>query len=310
MLEAKNPTDGGGRGGAGVFVQRGSGTDLKNSSAAAKVKPLTSTERSRLKRKRDAASAAASPAATRAAVAPMQRVALRAVLILVALLLAGVGMSMTVTYNATTAAGADRIVLGTLAACADALALILPAAAAALWRARRRLLALMAVGLWLAAAATTASNISGFIGVHGDSFLSGRETASVERGLVLERIARLRAERAAITESRPVGEIVLAIRNASKGQIDAERVALVTARRRDEIDVQLAAVEQTVRTLPAVTTADPSASTLAGIIHVVSGVAIAADALQRARLALLLLLPLLAGLALALGSALGRRGTP
>jgi hypothetical protein len=47
-------------------------------------------------------------------------------------------------------------------------------------------------------------NVAGFIGEHSDSFFGKRETESVERGLTLDRVTRLRNERASIHEQRPV----------------------------------------------------------------------------------------------------------
>jgi hypothetical protein len=300
MLETKNPTDGGGRGGAGEDVQRLSRIKPKNSAVAAKVKPLSSTERSRRHR---AKRTAASPAVA-ATVAPMQRVALGLVLTLIAVLLAGTGMAATISYSLKTAVGADRFLLAALAAAADMLTLMLPSAAVAVWRTGRRGLALVGVLLWLAAAGITATNLAGFLGVNGDAFLTGRETAVAERTLVLERVARLRNERAAITETRPVGVITVAIRNATRATSDDQRAALAIAKRRDAIDAELVAVEATIPTLPAVNAVDPSGATISAAVSLITGVSIATGTLQRARLALLLALPLLGGLVLAIGSAL------
>ena len=282
-------------------------------SIAAKPVAMTSTQRSQLSRQRARiVAAAAAPtnaapvaAATVAAVAPnRQRVAIGGVLITTALLLAGVGMTATVTYSMTTAAGADRFLLAALAVAADLLTLVLPSAAIAVWSARRRGLATAAAVLWIAGAGITTTNLAGFVGINGDSFLAGRETASTERSLVIERIARLRAERSTITETRPVGAIVVAIRNAAKAKVDDERAGLAIAKRRDAIDAELAAIETTIATLPPVNAVDPSGATISGIVHLVSGVAIAAATVRRARFALLLALPLLGGLVFAVGTAL------
>jgi hypothetical protein len=164
--------------------------------------------------------------------------------------------------------------------------------------------------LWIAAAGITTTTLAGFIGVNGDAFLTGRETAATERSLVLERVARLRAERGAISESRPVGVILVAIRNAAKSVIDDERAALLVARRRDQIDADLAVLEGTIRALPPTSIADPASNTIAGVVHLFGGVAIAAATLQRVRFALLLALPLLGGAVLAIGGALVGRRAP
>jgi hypothetical protein len=284
---------------------------------AARPPAMTSTQRSQLKRARDAAAAAAlADAATvpsvASTVAPKVQRAIGAALIVTAVLLAGVGMTATVDYSLTTAAAAaaDRYLLAALAAAADSLTLMLPSAAFAVWSSRRRGLALAAVLLWIAAAGITTTTLAGFIGVNGDAFLTGRETAATERSLVLERVARLRAERGAISESRPVGVILVAIRNAAKSVIDDERAALLVARRRDQIDADLAVLEGTIRALPPTSIADPASNTIAGVVHLFGGVAIAAATLQRVRFALLLALPLLGGAVLAIGGALVGRRAP
>jgi hypothetical protein len=226
--------------------------------------------------------------------------------------LAAIGMLATTDYSMRTADGADRFLLAALAIAADLLTLALPAASAAVWHAKRRGLAAAAAVMWLAAAAVTATNLAGFISVTGDAFLAWRQTASTERALVLERIGRLRAERAAIVETRPVGVILVAIRNAARAKIDDERAALAIARRRDQIDAELGALSATIPTLPAVTAVDPSAAAVSGAISLVTGgrVAISDEALSRARLLLLLTLPMLAGMVLALGAALAERKMP
>lgn len=282
---------------------------------ALKTKPaLTSTERSRLKRKRDAEAARAvrDVAPTAARVAPSATRCIGAVLILTAVLLAGVGMAATVDYALKTADGADRYLLAALAAAADVLTLVLPTAAGAIWRARRRGLAVLGVLLWLTAAGVTATNVAGFLGVSADAFLTGRETAVAERGLVLERVARLRNERAGISEARPVGVIAVAIRNATRAKVEDERAGLAIAKRRDAIDAELSAVEATIPTLPAVNAADPSAATISAAVGLITGgrVVIADDVPRRVRLLALLALPMFGGLALAIGAALGGRGAP
>jgi hypothetical protein len=131
------------------------------------------------------------------------------------------------------------------------------------------------------------------------SFFKGRETASIQRGIILDQIARLRSERANISESRSIGEVTAAINNSKASKIDAERMALQTARHRDEIDRQLVGLEPQIASLPAVSTVDPSASVLSDALHV------PAVDLRRIRLCLLLGLPLCGGLLIAMAAALG-----
>jgi hypothetical protein len=175
---------------------------------------------------------------------------------LVGLGLAGIGMAATITYSIET----TGTLTAALAAAADTMALLMPAAACALWCTRRWLLAIAAWALWAGAVSVAALNVAGFIGQHTDSFLGGREVQSIERALVLERLGRLRAER---TETRPAAAITVAIRNAGRVEIENRREALVMAKRWDEIERDLAILERRLTTLPAVTMADPSAGILA-----------------------------------------------
>jgi hypothetical protein len=212
--------------------------------------------------------------------------------------LAAIGAVATITYSLETTGA----LMAALAAAADVVALILPAAACSLWTVRRRLLAAVAWCLWIAATTITASNIAGFIGQHTDSFLAGREVASTERTLVLERLGRLRAERAKISETRPIGAISVAIQNSRAADLEALRTARAIAQRRDAIDAELAGLETRVVTLPAVSSIDPSATVLAEILRLPSEFD-----LRRIRLAILLVLPLTSGLLIAMALAIGAR---
>src|SRR5258707_7298586 len=91
------------------------------------------------------------------------------------------------------------------------------AASAGLWR-RRSPAAIVAAALWLVGGAVTLANLSGYIGSSDDAFRAGRETQSTQRSLVLEQLTRLRHERAAISELRPVGAIDVALRNARQSK--------------------------------------------------------------------------------------------
>jgi hypothetical protein len=222
------------------------------------------------------------------------------ILAAVALAITGVGLAV-VTAGATVAFSYDSAgsLMSGLAAASDATAMLTPAAACTLWKARRWLLAMTAWAMWAAASCICLSNLSGFIGAHSDQFFGGRETASIQRGIILDQIARLRSERANISESRSIGEVTAAINNSKASKIDAERMALQTARHRDEIDRQLVGLEPQIACLPAVSTVDPSASVLSDALHV------PAVDLRRIRLCLLLGLPLCGGLLIAMAAALG-----
>jgi hypothetical protein len=281
-------------------------------SAAKAQAALTSTERSRRHRanKRAAASPAVAAPSVATTAAPNAQRALGVAFVFIAVALAATGVAMTVSYSNTITTGADRMLFAVLAVIADVLALFSPAAALGLWHARRRALAVASWLVWVMAASITLANLSGFVGAHSDSFVAGRESNVIERKLIIERLDRLRAERAEITELRDPAVIAATIRDAPRSKIDDLRTALASARHRDDLDAKPAGLEGTIQALPPTTIADPSASTLAGMVHLVTGVSIATATLQRARSALLLLLPLLAGMLLAIGAALGRRGTP
>jgi hypothetical protein len=210
--------------------------------------------------------------------------------------LAAIGAVATITYSLETTGS----LMAALAAAADAVALILPAAACSLWTVRRRLLAAVAWCLRMAAIGITAANVAGFIGQHTDSFLAGREVASTERTLVLERLGRLRAERAKIIETRPIGAITVAIQNSRAADLEALRTARAIAQRRDAIDIELAGLETRIATLPSVSSIDPSATVLAEILRLPSEFD-----LRRIRLAILLVLPLTSGLLIAMALAIG-----
>jgi hypothetical protein len=101
-------------------------------------------------------------------------------------------------------------------------------------------------------------------------------------------MARLRHERALISETRPVGELNVAIWNVRRSARPALREALAIAQRCDAVDAELLELESKVPALPQITTNDPSAAVLSEI----SGATISEDSLKRLRLALLLVLPL------------------
>jgi hypothetical protein len=211
--------------------------------------------------------------------------------------LGAIGATATITYSLES----TGTLMAALAAAADATSLIMPASACCLWKSRRRLLAAVAWCMWLAATSITAANVADYIASHTDVFLAGREVASTERQLVLDRVNRLRSERGAISERRPIGAITVAIQNAHVAELEALRTALVMAKRRDAIDLELAGLEPRLAGLPAVTMADPSAAVLADILR------LPADEidLRRIRLAVLLILPLTSGLLVAMAMAIG-----
>jgi hypothetical protein len=218
-----------------------------------------------------------------------------AILASVGVALAAIGMIETTTYSL----GVGGPLLAALAICADALVLLMPAAIAALWR-RRSPAMIAAVGLWLVGGAVTIGNLSGYIGSGDDEFRAIRESRSTQRAVAMERLGRLRTERAAISEMRPAAALNLAIRSARRANKPALRQALATAERRDALDVELSALAATLPAIPATAIVDPSASVLSEI----SGTGISENSLRRARLMFLLVLPLCGGVVLSIALSL------
>ena len=218
-----------------------------------------------------------------------------ATLALVGMSLAAIGMVETTAY----AINVGGSVFAALAICADLLVLTMPAAVAALWR-RRSPATIVAAALWLVGGAVTLANLSGFIGGSDDHFRSGRETQSIERTLALEQLTRLRHERAAIAETRPVTLLRVAVRNAPRTTRPGLREALAMAEHRDAVEGQLAAIAANLAALPPLAAIDPSASVLSEL----TGATVTDAQLRRLRLALLLLLPLCGGFVLSLGLSL------
>ena len=218
-------------------------------------------------------------------------------------LLAGVGVALAAIGMIETTAYASRVggwLFAALAICADALVLLMPAAVAALWR-RRSPAVIVATALWLVGGAVTLANLSGYIGSSDDAFRAVRETQSTQRSLTMEQLARLRHERASISELRPVGAINAALRNARQSRKPALREALAVAERRDAVETELTALGVNLPAAPQIALVDPSASVLSEI----SGANVSEIFLRRVRLALLLLLPLCGGFVLSVALSLG-----
>jgi hypothetical protein len=135
----------------------------------------------------------------------------------VGITLSVVGMVETATY----ALAAGGVLFCTLAVVADVLTLTMPSVAGALWR-RRSPAVVLAGALWCAGAAVTVANLAGYVGEHVEQYQAGRETLATERGIALERLARLKDERRTIGEGRPVGAIAAALNDAHR----SERAAL------------------------------------------------------------------------------------
>jgi hypothetical protein len=208
-------------------------------------------------------------------------------------MVATVGIALAVIGMIETTAYALRVggwLFAALAICADAMVLVMPAAVAALWR-RRSPAVIVAAALWLVGGAVTLANLSGYIGSSDDAFRAGRESQSTQRTLAMEQLSRLRHERAAIAELRPVGALNAALKNARQSRRPALREALAVAERRDAVESELTAISASLPAVPQLAIIDPSANVLAEI----SGLSVSELFLRRLRLALLLMLPLCGG---------------
>jgi hypothetical protein len=217
-------------------------------------------------------------------------------------IVASVGVALAAIGMIETTAYAMRVggwLFAALAICADALVLFMPAAVAGLWR-RRSPATIVAAALWLVGGAVTLANLSGYIGSSDDAFRAVRETQSTQRSLALEQLARLRNERAAISELRPVGALNVAIKNVRPSKRPALREALAVAERRDALEARLSAVSASLPTVPQIALVDPSA----GVLSEISGATVSETLLRRVRLALLLLLPLCGGFVLSVALSL------
>jgi hypothetical protein len=223
-----------------------------------------------------------------------------AILASIGIALAAIGMIETTSYSLRVGGP----LLAALAICADALVLFLPAAVAALWR-RRSPATIAAAALWLIGGAITLANLSGYIASSDDEFRAVRESRSTQRALALERLERLRTERAAMSEMRPVGALNIAIRSAPRSKKPALREALATAQRRDALEAELSALAANLPAIPQIAITDPSASLLSAI----SGTSISESSLRRARLMFLLVLPLCGGIVLSIALSLLGSGT-
>src|SRR5262249_20195388 len=152
--------------------------------------------------------------------------------------------------------------------------------------------------------------------------VAGRAKVVGENAALTERIARLRSERAAITETRSMAAIDVELQRAqpeaqavwratngcrgvtrqTSGRACATvlelREALATAERRDGLDTELRAAESRLAALPPVALADPQATTAAEILAWLTGGAFkpAPSDISRLRALGLALTPSLAGL--------------
>jgi len=258
------------------------------------------------------------------------------VLLATAVGLTGVGLVMNARFAASFGQTVEAaVLLATIGLAIDMLAVVLPTVAMQLWQRRSILAAGAAWTIWLAALSMTLLAAAGFASTNIGDAVAGRAKIADESAALVQRIERLRGERAGIVETRSIAAIDVELQRAqpeaqavwrsTNGCRDVTRTAsgracatvlelreaLATAERRDGLDAELRAAEAKLARLPAIVTADPQAKTAAEILTWVSAGTFnpAPGDISRLRALGLALAPSLAGLIgmLALSLAQARR---
>ena len=232
---------------------------------------------------------------TMAAAAPNRRGAGRIILALVlglaAIALAVVGLTVNTRFAASLGQTAEAaVLLAAIGLTIDLLAIVLPSAAAQLWRDRNITSAAAAWAIWLIALGMALLAAIGFAATNIGDGVAGRSRLAAEARALTDDVARLRAERGGIAEGRSAATIEAEIQRAqpaaaavwkqtdactnvtlaTSGAACAEvlklRQALGAAQRRDTLDAELRAAEARLAPLPAIATGDPQAAMAADIL--------------------------------------------
>jgi hypothetical protein len=260
-----------------------------------------------------------------------------AVLLATAVGLTGVGLIMNARFAASFGQTVEAgVLLATIGLAVDMLAVVMPTVAAQLWQRRSVLAAGAAWSIWLAALTMTLLAATGFASTNIGDAVAGRAKIAGESSALVERIGRLRVERAGLAEKRSMAAIEVELQRAqpeaqsvwriTNGCRDVTRLtsgracatvlelreALAKAERRDGLDGELRAAETKLASLPAIAMADPQATTAAEILAWLTGGAFAPAAgdISRLRALGLALTPSLAGLIGMLALSLGQARRP
>lgn len=263
------------------------------------------------------------------------RIVLALVLGLVAIGLTVVGLTVNTRFAASFGQTAEAAaLLAAIGLTIDLLAIVLPSAAAQLWRDRNVMSASAAWAIWLVALAMTLLAAIGFAATNIGDGVAGRSKLAAEASALSADVARLRAERAGITEGRSVASIEAEIQRAqpaaaavwkqtagcsnvtlaASGAACAEvlnlRQALGAAQRRDALDTELRSAETRLAPLPAITTGDPQATMAADILAWISAghVSLTPHDIHRMRITGLTIIPALAGIIFMFAMTLLRTG--
>jgi len=268
------------------------------------------------------------------------RIFLGLVLGLVAIGLTVVGLTVNTRFAASFGQTAEAaVLLAAVGLTIDCLAIVLPSAAAQLWRDRHAMSAAAAWAIWLIALGMTLLAAIGFAATNIGDGVAGRNKVAAEASALAADIDRLRGERAAITETRAISTIEAEIQRAqpaaaavwkqtagcsnvtmaASGSACAEvlklRQALGVAQRRDALDTELRSAETRLAPLPAITTGDPQATMAADLVAWISfgHISLTPHDIHRMRITGLTIIPALAGIIFMFASTLlrvGRRREP
>jgi hypothetical protein len=251
------------------------------------------------------------------------RICLGLLLGLVAVGLTVVGLTVNTRFAASFGQTAEAAaLLAAVGLTIDCLAIVLPSAAAQLWRDRHVMSASAAWAIWLLALGMTLLAAIGFAATNIGDGVAGRSKVAAEASALAADIERLRTERAAITETRAVATIEAEIQRAqpaaaavwrqtagcsnvtmaASGAACAEvlklRQALGVAQRRDALDAELRSAEMRLAPMPAITTGDPQATMAADLVAWISlgHVSLTPHDIHRMRITGLTIIPALAGI--------------
>jgi hypothetical protein len=263
------------------------------------------------------------------------RIFLGLVLGLVAIGLTVVGLTVNTRFAASFGQTAEAAaLLAAVGLTIDCLAIVLPSAAAQLWRDRSVMSASAAWAIWLIALGMTLLAAIGFAATNIGDGVAGRSKVAAEASALMADIERLRSERAAITETRAISTIEAEIQRAqpaaaavwkqtagcsnvtmaASGAACADvlklRQALGVAQRRDALDAELRGAETRLAPLPAITTGDPQATMAADLVAWISlgHVSLTPHDIHRMRITGLTIIPALAGIIFMFASTLLRVG--
>jgi hypothetical protein len=245
------------------------------------------------------------------------------VLGLVAIGLTVVGLTVNTRFAASFGQTAEAAaLLAAVGLTIDCLAIVLPSAAAQLWRDRHVMSCSAAWAIWLIALGMTLLAAIGFAATNIGDGVAGRSKVAAEASALAADIERLRGERSAITETRAASTIEAEIQRAqpaaaavwkqtagcsnvtmaASGNACAEvlklRQALGVAQRRDALDAELRSAETRLAPLPAITSGDPQATMAADLVAWISlgHVSLTPHDIHRMRITGLTIIPALAGI--------------